>query len=217
MAWARSCCVGDCRAPRARAAFFGQSARAQARMDVSEKDVREAAKLVKRVVRAESIDEEALRALKQFARRSDPHVQAVFASVWDHLGASNAIERLLALQLCAHLWSRSAAFRHALLEQLVPHFVQLVHGSSDGLPPPRQWAERLRSEGVKTVESWHASHGHLEGYRPLGLALRHMRQQGAAAATSAGRPPVVAGGGALAPASLPDAAATARSPRPPNG
>ena len=80
-------------------------------MAVSEKDAREAAKLVKRVVRAESIDEEALRALKQFARRSDPHVQAVFASVWDHLGASNALERLLALQLCAHLWSRSAAFR----------------------------------------------------------------------------------------------------------
>ena len=170
-------------------------------MAVSEKDAREAAKLVKRVVRAESIDEEALRALKQFARRSDPHVQAVFASVWDHLGASNALERLLALQLCAHLWSRSAAFRHALLEQLVPHFVELVHGGSDGLPPPRQWAERLRSEGVRTVESWHASHGHLEGYRPLGLALRHMRQQGA---------PVVAGGSA-APASLPDAAATARS------
>ena len=76
-------------------------------MAVSEKDAREAAKLVKRVVRAESIDEEALRALKQFARRSDPHVQAVFASVWDHLGASNALERLLALQLCAH--SASAA------------------------------------------------------------------------------------------------------------
>ena len=122
-------------------------------MAVTEKDVREAAKLVKRVVRAESIDEEALRALKRFARQSDPHVQAVFAAVWDHLGASNAIERLLALQLCAHLWSRSAAFRHALLEQLVPHFVQLVLGGSDGLPPPRQWAERLRSEGVRAPVS----------------------------------------------------------------
>ena len=62
-------------------------------MAVSEKDAREAAKLVKRVVRAESIDEEALRALKQFARRSDPHVQAVFASVFQHVSTGRYTER----------------------------------------------------------------------------------------------------------------------------
>ena len=162
---------------------------------------REAGRLVKRVVRGDAVDEEGLCELKRFARRSDAHVLAVFGSVWDHLSAPNALERLLALQLCAHLWSRSAAFRHALLEQLVPRFVQLILGCDESWTGAgrcscslqRQWTEQLRSEGMHTLQAWHASHGHLEGYRALGLALRHMRQHG-----TSSRP-------------LPDAASAARS------
>ena len=166
-----------------------------------------ATRLVGRATRAadgaESLDDDALKHVKRFARQSDAHVHAVFLATWEKLGAPDSLERFLALRVCAVLWQRSAAFRRALVDQLVPRFVQLVAGDfcDEPLPPPRRWAERLGREALQLLEAWQASHGHLDGYRPLGLALRYLKQRGATAASSA----------AQAPAPRSDAAATARS------
>ena len=144
-----------------------------------------AARLVQDLVRAggEVPDAAALGAVKRYARQSDAHVAEVFEAVWEQLGDKHSQARYLALQLCAELWPRSAAFRHALVARIAPDFVRLVTGELAGgaeLPPPPQWAERTRRCGVELLRSWHRSHGELDGYRPLALALRHLRQAAAA-------------------------------------
>jgi len=85
--------------------------------------------------------------------------------------------RCRALELCARLWPRSAAFRHALLRD-VPGFVRAVYGTGGGLtghhglPAPERWAKQLRRRAAELILQWHASHAHLAEYRPLDLAKR---------------------------------------------
>lgn len=95
--------------------------------------------------------------------------------MWIHLGAKGAHTRLLALHLCAELWERSSAFRHLLLSR-IEQFIQLVFGGPTApLPPPSSSRDRLRTLASELLHKWHASHGSLEGYTPLALALRHLR------------------------------------------
>ena len=106
-----------------------------------------AARLVQDLVRAggEVPDAAALGAVKRYARQSDAHVAEVFEAVWEQLGDKHSQARYLALQLCAELWPRSAAFRCARVARIAPDFVRLVTGELAGgaeLPPPQQWAER---------------------------------------------------------------------------
>lgn len=124
--------------------------------------------------------ETAWNALKSFARRSDGHMVAVFVGVLEQLGAPHSQARCRALELCARLWPRSAAFRHALLRD-VPGFVRLVYGrvgaaqdAATSLPPPERWAKQLRRRGAELICQWHGSHGHLPEYRHLDLARRHV-------------------------------------------
>ena len=134
-------------------------------------------------------------ALKDFARCSDAHLLAIAGAVWEHLGAPHSQARWQALELCARLWPRSAAFRHALMRD-IPTFVQLVcaiapaasagraAAARGGLPPPEHWAKQLHRRGVELIERWHASHGHLPEYRQLDLARRRVCTSAASASAS---------------------------------
>ena len=47
------------------------------------------------------------------------------------------------------------------------------------IPPPDEWHASLRHRAAALVAEWHASHGHLDGYRHLPLARRYLvRQEG---------------------------------------
>ena len=109
-----------------------------------------AAALVRAAVRkgGRDLDADALRAVKHFARQSDEHVVAVFEELWQQLSAPHAQVRFLALQLAAQLWSRSAAFRHALLPHVMPDLDPLRHGELE--PDPRAGD---RSDGGRQPQS----------------------------------------------------------------
>ena len=142
-----------------------------------------AERLVKRAVRAggpaDVPSAEAVKAIKQFARQDDARTLLVAVELWAHLGAKSSQVRLLALNVCAELWPRSSAFRHALLARMMPEFVQLVIGDAGDhpLPPPAGWANALRSRACELVEQWHASHGRLDGYRGLGVVRHYLLAQ----------------------------------------
>ena len=142
-----------------------------------------AARLVKKAMRcaddrAEELDENVLKPIKQFARQAELHVALIAEETFGMLAHKKSSQvRFLALQLCSCLWTRSAAFRHILLDRLVPEFIQLV-GVEQGthpLPPPASWAERLPKRALELVESWHATHGQLEGYGKVAVARRYLR------------------------------------------
>ena len=143
-----------------------------------------AVRLVKKAVRcvdaashSGEIDEAVLKPIKAFARQAEIHVALVAEETMGALAHKKSSQvRFLALQICACLWARSAAFRHVLLERLVPEFVQLVGAEQGAHPlPPDSWAERLPERALELIESWHATHGHLEGYGKLSVARRYLR------------------------------------------
>ena len=141
----------------------------------------------------------ALSAIKKFARHSDDNVALLADAVWERLAADKLRHRLVALDVCAELWPRSTAFRRSLLEHMVPDFVQAVGGDRRHPLPDeddRSAARALRSRALELVEAWHASHGHLEGYRDLGLARRYLRAH--ASAARAANPVRRDGGGEVA-------------------
>ena len=72
-----------------------------------------------------------LKPLKQFARGGDAHTSLIAEEVLLQLAHKRDCRaRYGALELCAVLWPRSALFRRALHERLVPDFVQLVGGGA---------------------------------------------------------------------------------------
>ena len=147
---------------------------------------------------------------KKFARHSDDNVALLADAVWERLAADKLRHRLVALDVCAELWPRSTAFRRSLLEHMVPDFVQAVGGDRRHPLPDeddRSAARALRSRALELVGAWHASHGHREGYRDLGLARRYLRAQASAARANPVRRD---GGGEVA--AVPLAAAAARRP-----
>jgi hypothetical protein len=136
-----------------------------------------AARLIKQATKSsDDVTPEALSRIKQFGRQSDENIALLAEELWGQLAASNSRVRFLALQVCAELWPRSASFRRALLPQMVPELVQLCGGDARNhpLPPPESWAERLRERACELISSWHACHGHLDGYKSLTLARRYM-------------------------------------------
>ena len=155
-------------------------------------------RLVKKAFRAavaadaSTLPDSELKAIKQFARQADANVLLVFAEMFTYLSKNDSHVRLLSLELCSTLWARSAAFRRALLERLVPEFVQLVGGDPHNHPLPgaESWAERLPKRALELVESWDASHGQLDGYRSLNLARRHLKAavQGGGGGAAAAEP-----------------------------
>ena len=141
-----------------------------------------AQQLVRRLVSppggGDDLDPDTLKAFKQFARKTDGHLLLVAQQLWKRLGAPSSQTRFYALRACAELWQRSSAFRHELLGRL-HEFVPSVVGTAErALPGPPAWAERLHALALELLRRWHESHGALEGYRPLALALRHLRVSG---------------------------------------
>ena len=142
-----------------------------------------AARLVKKVLRTaaagdrSTLSDEDLKQLKNFARQAEAHMLLIAEETLAYLATRDAQVRFVALQLCAALWPRSAPFRRALLDRLVPEFVQLVGGEPEThpLPLPESWAEQLSRRALELIESWDASHGQLCGYRGLILARRYLR------------------------------------------
>ncbi len=142
-----------------------------------------AAQLVKKVLCTAAADDrstlsdEELKQLKNFSRQAEAHMLLIAEETLAYLAKRDAQVRFVALQLCAALWPRSAPFRRALLDRLVPEFVQLVGGEPEThpLPLPESWAEQLSRRALELIESWDASHGQLCGYRGLALARRYLR------------------------------------------
>ena len=176
---------------------------------LASRDINAAARLVKTACRGsdENIAAEALRAVKQFARRGDAYVELIAEEMWGRLSAADSRVRFLILQLSAELWPRSTAFRKTLVSRMVPEFVQLVGGDrrNHELPEPAVWAERLPGRALELVEAWSASHGQLDGYRNLSLARRYIiaaTESSSSAGAAAGLQPSTAGAASSAAPSL---------------
>ncbi|XP_032806787.2 UV-stimulated scaffold protein A [Petromyzon marinus] len=126
----------------------------------------------------ERLDPAGMKELKKICKQSDAYVQHAYQLLLTQLRQEHSEVRLAALLVADELFSRSHAFRLALLSDL--QLVLELTAETDPerpLPPPSAAAHRLRGLALRTVHAWHERYG--QDYRKLALGyhfLKHARK-----------------------------------------
>ncbi|KAJ2796397.1 hypothetical protein H4R20_005543 [Coemansia guatemalensis] len=124
---------------------------------------------------SESLDEQKLRELKSLCKHdSDGQtVNAIFHALLESLGKRHAQIRISALQAVNELFCRSHAFRLLVISRL-PQIFRLIFGAYQAkLPPPIQYADRLRQLAAEYLYMWVERFG--AAYQRLVYGFRYLR------------------------------------------
>ncbi|KAJ2710538.1 hypothetical protein H4R19_003699 [Coemansia spiralis] len=123
----------------------------------------------------DALDAPQLQALKALCRgdRSGCALQAVFDALLGALGKQHAQVRVAALRIVHELFCRSHGFRLLVVGQL-PQLFKLAFGAYRArLPPPAQYASRLRSLAAELYYVWVERYG--AAYQRLVYGFRYLR------------------------------------------
>ncbi|KAH9248109.1 hypothetical protein BASA81_014272 [Batrachochytrium salamandrivorans] len=96
-----------------------------------------------------------LQAIKVYCKASDANINTAFKTIFRLMNRKHSQIRFACVQLCNELMLRSAHFRFLLLEQLDP-FLSLCFGDDKiPVPPPAEWANRLKVLAASCISQWH--------------------------------------------------------------
>ncbi|KAH6563319.1 hypothetical protein BASA50_005604 [Batrachochytrium salamandrivorans] len=97
----------------------------------------------------------ATQAIKVYCKASDANINTAFKTIFRLMNRKHSQIRFACVQLCNELMLRSAHFRFLLLEQLDP-FLSLCFGDDKiPVPPPAEWANRLKVLAASCISQWH--------------------------------------------------------------
>jgi hypothetical protein len=124
--------------------------------------------------RQDAIDPDLLNKIKSTCKNSDAAIRTVYDLLYICLKKSHSQVRLLALDISAELFHRSALFRSLLAEKF-PQFLGLTLGFkiNEPLPAPTEIAGRLRQRALELIEKWHTDYG--TRYAQLALGYSYIR------------------------------------------
>jgi hypothetical protein len=125
--------------------------------------------------RQDAVDPDLLRRIKSTCKSSEAVIRTVYDLLYTRLKKPNSQVRLLALEISAELFHRSALFR-SLLAKKFPHFLGLVLGfkTNEPLPPPTDVAGRLRQRALELIETWHSEYS--TRYPQVALGYSYIRE-----------------------------------------
>lgn len=108
-------------------------------------------------------------------RSSDEHISHAYHLLLTRLREEHAEIRFSAFQIVQELFSRSHQFRTLLISNF-QDFLDLTVGidHEQPLPPPKEVAQKLRKETIKSVQEWHEKYG--EAYKKLALGYHFLKQ-----------------------------------------
>jgi UV-stimulated scaffold protein A len=116
------------------------------------------------------IDQSVLFQIKNACKLSKDDAMLCTELLFDRIKAPNSQTRLLALEIIAELFVRSATVRAAVAARL-PKLLELVIGfrKQAPLPPPSRAATCLRIRGLHLLERWEAKYGTYHRQLTVGL------------------------------------------------
>ncbi|KAM9027437.1 UV-stimulated scaffold protein A [Ara ararauna] len=116
-----------------------------------------------------------MKELKKICRSSDEHISHAYHLLLTRLREEHAEMRFSAFQIVQELFSRSHQFRTLLISNF-QDFLELTVGidHEQPLPPPKEVAQKLRKETIKSVQEWHEKYG--EAYKKLALGYHFLKQ-----------------------------------------
>ncbi|KAM9580431.1 UV-stimulated scaffold protein A [Guaruba guarouba] len=116
-----------------------------------------------------------MKELKKICRSSDEHISHAYHLLLTRLREEHAEMRFSAFQIVQELFSRSHQFRTLLISNF-QDFLELTVGidHEQPLPPPKEVAQKLRKEAIKSVQEWHEKYG--EAYKKLALGYHFLKQ-----------------------------------------
>ncbi|XP_010008690.1 PREDICTED: UV-stimulated scaffold protein A, partial [Nestor notabilis] len=106
---------------------------------------------------------------------SDEHISHAYHLLLTRLHEEHAEMRFSAFQIVQELFSRSHQFRTLVISNF-QDFLELTVGTDheQPLPPPKEVAQKLRKEAIKSVQEWHEKYG--EAYKKLALGYHFLKQ-----------------------------------------
>ncbi|XP_061322729.1 UV-stimulated scaffold protein A [Pezoporus flaviventris] len=116
-----------------------------------------------------------MKELKKICKSSDEHISHACHLLLTRLREEHAEIRFSAFQIVQELFSRSHKFRTLLISSF-QDFLELTVGidHEQPLPPPKEVAQKLRKETIKSVQEWHEKYG--EAYKKLALGYHFLKQ-----------------------------------------
>ncbi|NXU57892.1 UVSSA protein, partial [Turnix velox] len=116
-----------------------------------------------------------MKELKKICKSSEEHISYVYHLLVTRLQEEHAEVRFSAFQIVQELFSRSHQFRVLIISNF-QEFLELTVGidHEQPLPPPREVAQKLRKEAIKSVQDWHEKYG--EAYKKLSLGYHFLKQ-----------------------------------------
>lgn len=116
-----------------------------------------------------------MKELKKICKSSDEHISHAYHLLFTRLHEEHAEMRFSAFQIVQELFSRSHQFRTLVISNF-QDFLELTVGTDheQPLPPPKEVAQKLRKEAVKSVQEWHEKYG--EAYKKLALGYHFLKQ-----------------------------------------
>ncbi|KAM4673007.1 UV-stimulated scaffold protein A isoform 1-T2 [Amazona ochrocephala] len=116
-----------------------------------------------------------MKELKKICRSSDEHINHAYHLLLTRLREEHAEMRFSAFQIVQELFSRSHQFRTLLISNF-QDFLELTVGidHDQPLPPPKEVAQKLRKQTIKSVQEWHEKYG--EAYKKLALGYHFLKQ-----------------------------------------
>ncbi|XP_010160281.1 PREDICTED: UV-stimulated scaffold protein A, partial [Eurypyga helias] len=106
---------------------------------------------------------------------SEEHISHVYHLLMTRLKEEHAEMRFSAFQIVQELFARSHQFRTLIISDF-QEFLELTVGidHEQPLPPPKEVAQKLRKEAIKSVQDWHEKYG--EAYKKLSLGYHFLKQ-----------------------------------------
>ncbi|XP_008940306.1 PREDICTED: UV-stimulated scaffold protein A-like, partial [Merops nubicus] len=106
---------------------------------------------------------------------SEDHISHAYHLLMTRLSEEHAEMRFSALQIVQELFTRSHQFRTLVISNF-QEFLELTVGidHEQPLPPPKEVAQKLRKEAIKSVQDWHEKYG--EAYKKLSLGYHFLKQ-----------------------------------------
>ncbi|KAI8058502.1 hypothetical protein BDF22DRAFT_739916 [Syncephalis plumigaleata] len=132
-------------------------------------------RIVKQITRAgeNEPNPQQLKAFKDFCKKSNTHTTAAYEAIFMQLRTKHAQVRLASLQLLVVLYERSQRAR-SLTHKDLNDWIQLTVGvHNEKLPPPKEYANRVRQLMLNSLRSWHDQRG--ERHRELRLAYEYLK------------------------------------------
>ncbi|XP_061215762.1 UV-stimulated scaffold protein A [Neopsephotus bourkii] len=116
-----------------------------------------------------------MKELKKICKSSDEHISHAYHLLLTRLREDHAEIRFSAFQIVQELFSRSHQFRTLIISKF-QDFLELTVGidHEQPLPPPKEVAQKLRKETIKSVQEWHEKYG--EAYKKLALGYHFLKQ-----------------------------------------